>query len=321
MADFSILVTAVGSTTALSVIKALRLQGEFTARIVGTDIHPRDAIAGSHFCDAFHQVPPAASAEFGRRMSKLCEQEGIDLLIPIFDAELPILARAKEAFASAGTRVIVSESPTIEICNDKLATCLFLRGNGVPAPLTQLADDIPDPDALAYPLFVKPRYGVSSVNAQRVDSAGDFAAARAKTPDLVVQEYLEGDEYTIDVLVDPRGRAIASVPRLRIETKSGVCTKGQTVQNEHLMIWGARIAQTLAISGPANVQGKVNGGRVSFFEVNPRFSATTALTVAAGVNMPLWLLKMARGESAPPGLLPFKSVTMARYWQEVFYPS
>jgi carbamoyl-phosphate synthase large subunit len=64
----------------------------------------------------------------------------------------------------------------------------------------------------------------------------------------------------------------------------------------------------------------VSGEHLYYFEVNPRFSGGLPLTIAAGVNGPLWLLRLATGERSPNALLPFQRLVMTRFWSEVFHP-
>ena len=319
MRKFTVLITGVGSTTGISVIKGLRLQSEFDVRIVGVDINAANTIAGAGMCDAFCQVPPASDVGYVDAIASICRDAAVEVIFPIVDPELLALAEHWQRFAELGVSVIVSDASVVRRCNDKFATFQFMREHRIPTPETWLASEIEDPAALPYPIFVKPRHGVSSIDAFAVQSQSEFEAARQRIPDLIAQELLVGDEFTIDVLCDFAGRAIASTPRLRIQTKAGICTKGRTMHDESLCAWGVRIAEALGIRGPANIQCKRNGDDVSFFEVNPRFSAGLPLTINAGVNAPLWILKLVDGQSRPPGLLPFHGVVMARYWAEVFY--
>src|SRR5688572_21248926 len=54
MPEVTVLITGLGSTTAVSVIKGFRQQHTFRVRIIGTDSHPHNLIAGSAFCDRFY---------------------------------------------------------------------------------------------------------------------------------------------------------------------------------------------------------------------------------------------------------------------------
>jgi carbamoyl-phosphate synthase large subunit len=88
MPDMTVLITGVGSTPALSVIKGLRQQGTFRVRIIGTDIHPRNLIAGSSFCNGFYTVPPADDSQYIPMLLEICLREQVQVLIPIIDSEL-----------------------------------------------------------------------------------------------------------------------------------------------------------------------------------------------------------------------------------------
>jgi carbamoyl-phosphate synthase large subunit len=319
MREIMVLVTGVGATTGISVIKGLRQQQEFRVKVVGTDINPADLIAGSSLCDVFYTVPMAADPNYLQSLLTICQKERVQLLIPIVDPEILVLANNREIFEKSGVRLVVSDPETVSICDDKYATVLFLRQHDIPAPWTMLAEEITDPESLTYPVFVKPRHGVGSVNAFRVDSPQELIWTESKVGDMVVQEYLEGEEFTTDVLADFDGRVLAVVPRQRLETKSGISYKGRTCHDQHLIQWGCRIAETMKIRGPANIQCIVSANLPVYFEVNPRFSGGLPLTIAAGVNGPWWTLKLMNGQKQPDGLLPFREVVMTRYWMETFY--
>ena len=69
--------------------------------------------------------------------------------------------------------------------------------------------------------------------------------------------------------------------------------------------------------GAVNIQCFLTPEGPRFFEINARFGAGTALSIHAGMNGPLALVRLARGES--PGELTARAeVLMLRYWQEVF---
>jgi carbamoyl-phosphate synthase large subunit len=319
MSETTVLVTGVGATTGISVIKGLRQQQEFRVKVVGTDSNQANLIAGSSLCDVFHTVPLAADPNYLQSLLTICQRERVQLLIPIVDPEILVLTDNKEIFEKSGVQLVVSDPETVTICDDKYATVMFLKQHDIPTPWTMLAEEVADPKSLTYPVFMKPRHGVGSVNAMRVDSPQEFIWTKSRVSDMVVQEYLEGEEFTTDVLADFDGRVLAVVPRQRLETKSGISYKGRTCRDETLIHWGGLIAEVLNIRGPANIQCIVSKKMPIYFEVNPRFSGGLPLTIAAGVNGPWWTLKLMHGQKQPNGLLPFKEVVMTRYWMETFY--
>lgn len=315
----SVIVTGVGSTTGMSVIKALRNQDSIPVRIVGVDTHQPNEIAGSFFCDDFVQVPRADHTDYVRAMLEVCRRERPTMLVPIIDPEVEVISSAVQEFRKLCALVAVGDFEMVRACNDKRATRELLAAGGFPVPKAWPAESL-DPQQLSYPVFVKPRRGVSSRGARRVDSAEVLTSLLMHTTGLEVEEYLEGIEFTIDVLADLDGQLMAVVPRERLEVRAGISYKGRTADRPDLISAAMSIAGFLRLRGPANLQCIVRAGRAVFIEINPRFSGSLPLTVAAGVNGPLWLLRRASGEPAPQGLLPFRSgVVMTRYWSELFH--
>jgi len=317
-----VLVTAVGTTTAVSVIKGLRKQHEFDIRVVGTDINTNHDIAGSRFCDSFFTVPKASREnQFIAALAGIARDESIDLLIPVFDAEIEVISRRRNAFPKK-TFLLLSPHNTVTTCNDKLKTLNFFNGAGIPTLKTYAASNVEEfgdlvkKGNLSLPCIVKPRRGVGSKDVYEVRTKDELCLIdRVEEP--IVQEMGKGIEYTIDIFC-AQGRPVAIVPRRRIETKAGISYKGETSRDPDLVRYAKRIASALPIVGPANFQCFKDGRDVRFFEINPRFSGGLPLTIAAGMNTPHMALKLATGMGLRPKSR-FKTVRMCRYWEEVFY--
>lgn len=320
--SLNVLITSVGSTTALSAIKGLKKQSEFFVYIVGTDTNEKNNIAGSNFCDKFFKVPFAIEeVSYIRTLIDIINSESIDLLIPIVDIELEVISRNRDIFEKS-TYLLLSSYDTVTICNDKFKTYGFFNKSSIPTLKTALVEDFSNVKNLLvssnidFPLIVKPKKGVSSRDIYQIRSEEElFIINSLKDP--LIQEKGRGQEYTIDIFCD-EGRLISAVPRKRIETRSGISYKGQTEKDQQLISYAEKIGEELAIRGPANIQCFKNSNDAKFFEINPRFSGSLPLTIAAGVNTPLFALKMAAGEELEP-VEDFKIVKMCRYWEEVFY--
>ena len=160
--------------------------------------------------------------------------------------------------------------------------------------------------------------GVSSKDVFHVNSPDELASALARVDEPLVQEMLKGQEYTIDVFCDQSGRALASVPRMRLETRSGISYRGVTIRDEELIEAGLRIAGELGIIGHCNIQCFKDGKAAArFFEVNPRFSGSLPLTIRAGLNSPLLTVMLSLGKTIPTHMLGFQeNLMMLRYWEE-----
>ena len=321
--QIKVLITSVGSTPAIAAIKALKKQKEFDVSIIGTDINEKTNIAGSNFCDRFYKVPYAVDEKnYMSVLRDIVTSESIDLLIPIVENELEVIARNREIIERS-TYLLLSSYETIMMCNDKFRTYEFFNQADIPTQKTLLVENTDSLENLIesgmnFPLIVKPRFGLGSRDVYEIRNKEEFFLVnRMKNP--LVQEMNQGQEYTIDTFCDGK-ELISAVPRKRIETKAGISYKGQTVRDEVLINYASKINKKLNIKGPANIQCFKNGDEVRFTEINPRFSGGLPLTIESGVNTPLLALKMAAGEEIKP-IQDFKVVKMCRYWEEIFYYS
>lgn len=310
----NILITGAGTATCQSVIKGLRNQHSHPVRIVTADSNPNNA--GRYLSDAFFEIPSAKEERFIPALLQLCHAEEIQLFIPIVDWEFEKLSQAKKEFEKINCKVIISEHAVIELCDDKWKTYHFFLENKIPTPETFI-----DPNApLPFPVFVKPRtMGRASLNTHIAGDKKELDFALEKVPNPLIQKIQKGREYTIDTLCDFNGKFLNAVIRERIETKSGVSYKGRTVLDSDILQNVTRILEKLPIIGPANIQCFKQQETISFIEINPRFSGGLALSLAAGFNSPLLLLKIASGETVTPHIGSYKEgIQMYRYWQEVF---
>ncbi len=317
----NVLLTGVGSTTAISVIKGLKKQNEYEIFIVGIDIFDENDIAGSKFCNKFFMVPPAVNeTEYISKLLDIIKNESIDILIPIIDIELEVIAKNINKFKNIF--ILLSTYETIINCNDKLKTYEFFKKFKIPTLETVFLENLDDfankvsEKKISYPFIIKPRKGVSSRDVYEIRNLEENNLIK-RLEEPIIQEKGYGDEYTIDIFGDGK-RLISAVPRIRIETRSGISYKGKTVKNETLIKYSEMIYRELKFIGPANLQCFVNDGNVKFFDINPRFSGSLPLTIESGVNTPLLAIKMAKKQQLEP-ITNFKIVKMCRYWDEVFF--
>ena len=245
---------------------------------------------------------PAGSApDFTSVLLARCRTLGVDVVLPTVDAELQPLARARETFAAAGVALLLAPAAALDVILDKLALAAHCVGV-VPVPRTELFGPSVDVTSWTYPVVVKPRRGAGSRGVVIVESAAELAALD-RSPALIVQEFLPGEEYSVDVLADAGGHVIASVPRLRARVDSGVSVGGLTVHDPEVEWFGRAVAQATGITYVANVQCRRDqDGTPALLEVNPRMPGTLGLTVASGVDMPRLALAALLGRPVPAHL-------------------
>ncbi len=293
-----VLVTAasrrVGLVRALqSAVARLTPQG----RVIATDIDPFSPAV--HVADRAHRVPRSDDPSYVDALLDVCEAHAVGVLVPTIDDELETLAAAADRFARAGVVVTAPRVATARICRDKLRTATHLQEHGIRAAATWTPEDVHRVNP-ALPLFIKPRRGRGSVGAYPVQTPEQLRFFLEYVPDPIVQEYLAGPEFTIDMFCDLEGRPISAVPRERLVIRSGVTDRGRTVRDQTLIDIAVRCAQVLEFRGAVNVQCRVVDGTPVIFEINPRFSGGIQLTIAAGADFAEWTVRVGRGESLPP---------------------
>ncbi len=312
---YTVLRSAAGSPVAPFVIRALHEIPD--VRVVAVDIDPLSC--GFPLADAHHVVPRVSEPQFLERMLDVCRKEGVDLLFPDLDEELPLLARARASFEAIRTRVLVSDLDSIETCLDKHATFRFLRELGVPTPETRLASELRGEPGWAWPRIVKPRSGRGSRGVYRVEDADQMAFFLRYVENALLQEFVPGVEYSVDTLSDLEGRFLYAAVRERIATDSGISIKGRAVRHAGIEELARRIVEELGLVGPACLQCiEVAPGEVRFIEINPRIAGSAVLSMRAGAPLVSDAVRLARGE-APEGMARFRSGwVMLRSWAELF---
>ena len=306
-----ILITGAGGAAAVSVWKSLSAEHELHM----ADIDP--LAAGLYLVPADRRliVPRGDSPDLIPALHQACDERRIEALLPTVDSELAPVAAARDSFQKIGVALPISPVECLRICRDKQHLMDAVQGR-VPIPDNEPLTEAAAARVDSFPRFVKPREGAGSRGASRIDSRADLDK-QAKDGSVMLQEYLPGEEYSVDVYVRRDGRVIAAVPRERMKIDSGIAVASRTVNVPDVIASAVRTAEIIGVRGVANVQFKrAADGAFKLLEVNPRFPGTLPLTCAAGVDMPKLMADELEGKTLPDGLIPFKELMVVRYWTE-----
>lgn len=303
-----ILVTSIGATGAQNVIKSLRKQTAYPVMIFGCDalIHN----PGVHMVDEFSLVPNGLTPEFSRTLSQICIDNKIDILIPIMEAELECVSGSPDVFLKF--HPVVSSSETIKICNDKARTQVELQKTGILFP-----EQYHSQAEAQFPVIIKPRTGTGGVGIQIIRKPEEWPATLDLSK-VIIQQFIEGMEYTVDCYRSGNRNFIASVPRKRLAVKGGLATKSLTVEHPELCRISETILKHLDIIGPANIQFiETIKGELFFIEINPRFGGAYIASIEAGLNSPLFIMNEFMGDPiAYSGYQ--RNLLMMRFWEETY---
>lgn len=246
------------------------------------------------YCDYKRKVVAMKDPEYVNNLLQICEEDRIDLVIPTIDTDLFILSENKKRFEAKGTRVMISTPDKIRICRDKYLTNRFFLQCGLNAPST--SRDWKDYKG-NYPAFIKPIDGSSSINAYKVNNEMELAFYAKQIISYVVQPYVEGKEYTVDIFCNWEGKPFSITPRERLQVRSGEVLKTQIVLDERIIDQCQRLCKEFKACGPITVQLiRDEKGTDWFIEINPRFGGGSPLSMKAGANSAEAILRLLDGE-------------------------
>ena len=247
------------------------------------------------FCDHTVIAPRIRDDAYIPTLLENCEKYKINALIPTIDTDLLLLAQKKAEFEKVGTTVVISDEDKINICRDKRLTSAYFVSVGLAAPL-------PVDDYKAYtggfPAFIKPKDGSSSVFAYRVDSEEELVSMAKQVPDYIIQPFISGTEYTVDIFCDLAGNPVYITPRIRLAVRAGEVLKTEIVQDETIIAEMKQLLADYKPRGAITVQliRQNETGKDYYIEINPRFGGGAPLTMKAGADSAKALLQLLAGE-------------------------
>lgn len=289
----NLLFTSVGRRVELlrafkSAYQALELEGH----IIGLDMDP--IAPALNVADRSYVVPRLSHSDYLKTLIQICRHEKVDLIFPLIDPDIPLLAKHQEWLAEIGAKAVVVPEEAATITADKWQTGHFFRNLNLATPRSWLPEQSHAID-VDYPLFIKPRSGSASNQAYKVKNERELKFFLDYVPDPIIQEYLKGTEITNDVVCDLNGEIISVISRRRIEVRWGEVAKGVTVYDPQVTEACIMIAQALHTIGPITVQCIMKDGAPYFTEINARVGGGAPLGIAAGADWPKWLLAKFAG--------------------------
>lgn len=287
-----------------------------TGRIITVDIDPLSV--GLYFSNRHYLVSSVLKKRFLGQIFRICMRENIRLIVPTRNEELRVFAENINLFKKHNIMVMVSDPVTIETCLDKYKFYLFLKKNKIPAPRTIIPSQIAH-EKLKYPLIIKSKTGSGSRNLFRANSREELDFFVRYVQDPIIQEFIPGKEYTVDLFSDFDGEIISITPRERVAVVSGESYKGRTVNDQSIIAMAKKFAGRIPLRGHITLQVIKHNKRLKLIEVNPRFGGGAMLGIKAGSNTPLFLLRSVLGRKNKPQIHKFKkNMVMLRYTKDYF---
>lgn len=293
MEDINILILSVGRRVELvECFKRAAKRLKIESKIIGADIS--DTAPAIYFTDKHYLIPRIGEKNYIESIIEICNKEKIKDIIPTIDTELLILSQNKKIIEEkTEAKVMVSDYDVISICRNKINTQEFFEKNGfgVPKRITELNEN-----EARFPLFIKPLDGSSSINTFKVKNKEELKFFKNYIDKPIIQELVEGKEYTIDAFCDFESRPITIVPRQRIAVRNGEILKGKIVKDRTLIDDVKRLLNKLKPIGQVTIQCIKNDEKINYIEINPRFGGGAPMSIMAGADSCENIYRLLLGE-------------------------
>ena len=242
-----------------------------------------------------------------------CREKGIGIFVPGKEASL--VSAAREQFAAQGTRVLCAASQEmLHLLHDKARFYQTVDVKLAPPAAFRVVENVAQFDSAyrelrqVHPqLCIKPSQSVYGLGFSIIDEERSCAqlllegaqyhiglddlrrglAAMEGFRTMLVMEYLNGHEYSVDCVSD-NGRLVCAIPR----KKSMLAGQGQTIDlRDDILESTKQLTAAYGLNGVFNVQFREGRNGLGLLEINPRMSGGIAMACVAGPNLPYLALR------------------------------
>jgi len=281
LTDRPLLVTAVGGAPGFDLARMLQQDGY---QVIAADANTY--AAGLYLPGVTPMViPPGRDDGYGAELLEICRSQRPAALVPADESEILRLIELRDQLAALGVRTWLPSAETMAACHDKAAFHHRARQRDIPTPRTWLPDELGQvPDGLD--LVVKPRHGHGAKDVQFCHTARQARVLCELVDDPIVQESIDGEEFTTDCLVGHDG-TVSVIPRRRLVVKNGLAVAAATFHDDQVAETVTATLAALGMTGLCCVQGFLTGGtdRVLITEVNARIAGAFPISVTAGADL------------------------------------
>jgi carbamoyl-phosphate synthase large subunit len=259
-----------------------------------------------HYCDNTFLLPKVTDTDYVDTLINFCKKNKIDMVIPLIDPELEVLAAQRQRFYDENILAVISPPKTVEITFDKYLTYKFGKDNGLNVPVTVLSVEealkLIEEGKLNWPLAVKHRKGSASMNITYCQNKKQLINAFETCPFPMIQEFIDGDEYGYDLFGDFEFRPISVFCKKKLKMRAGETDKAISTDNKELIELGLKIMQNLQLFGPMDVDVLISPQGPKLLEMNPRFGGGYPCSHLAGANFPAKLIAIRNGQKLKPDI-------------------
>lgn len=288
--EINILILSVGTRNKIVqyLKKALTDQeGNRLGSVIATDMS--NIAPAIYEADKYYQVPRMMASDYMEVIFDICRKEKITAILSLIDPELSLLAKHEKEFAALSVKVIGSSYELCEMSLDKIQMYEWLTTHGYKTAKSYTDKFVFFKDIelgkISYPVFVKPVRGSASLAISKVNDKETIELLFAHADNLMIQEFLDGQEIGADVYIDMlSGEVVSIFTKRKIVMRAGETDKAVSFKDEKLFCLINRFVKEAGYRGQIDIDIFEIGGDYYISEVNPRFGGGYPHAYECGCN-------------------------------------
>ena len=287
----NILITSAGTRN--KVVEYFKEEFKDIGKVIATDMS--DLAPAIYVADKYYLVPRVDNPNYIDNLLEICKKEEIDCLFALIDPELSLIAKNKERFLEIGVIPLISDYDVVELAFNKYEMYKYLKKHRFKTPKTYIDrisfyKDLKN-NIISFPVFVKPVKGSASIDISIVSSIEEIEVLFGIYDDLIIQEYMDGQEIGADVYIDPISKKVVSIfTKDKIKMRAGETDKGRSFKDKKLFDLIIKLVEKIGYEYMIDIDiFKVNG-EYYISEINPRFGGGYPHAYECGVNFPKMII-------------------------------
>lgn len=287
----NILILSAGTRN--KIVQYFKKELKGNGRVIATDCS--DLAPAIYEADKYYIVPRIDEIGYIETIIDICKKERIDTLISLIDPELSLISQNIEKFKQVNVKPIISDYDKIEMCFDKYQMYEFLIKNNFRTIKSYIDKEEFYKDfsgnRIEFPIFVKPVKGSASLNINKINSKEELEIIWKDSEKLMIQEYMDGQEYGADVYIDMISNEPVSIfVKKKIKMRAGETDKSISVKDEKLFELIKRFVKKAGFKGIIDIDIFEKNNKYYISEVNPRFGGGYPHAYECGVNVPKMII-------------------------------
>lgn len=292
----NVLITSVGTRN--KVVQYFKREFNELGKVVATDMS--NLAPAIYEADKFYLVPRITDPTYIDSLLDICKKENIDCLLALIDPELSLISENREKFIEIGVTPIISDYNQVELAFDKYEMYKYLSTNGYKCAKSYIDKNEFYKDLekgnIDFPVFVKPYKGSASININKVNSIEEIETLFDVYNDLLIQEFLDGQEIGADVYIDPISNKVVSIfTKEKIKMRAGETDKARSFKDDKLFELITELVEKIGYKYMIDMDIFRVGDEYYISEINPRFGGGYPHAYESGVNFPKLIINSIKG--------------------------